>query len=124
TRLLLSQDSLPNDLNLRTENRLSALAVWSLLILLVAGTSHHQLFWTTLIPLAVLLICNHGLYRLFLRRGGLFFSLGAIFLHWLHYFYSSATFVALTVAGFAQWRRTPSPACLIATAHRATVAEG
>ena len=38
TRLLLSQGSLPNDLNLRMENRVSAIAAWTLLLLLVFGS--------------------------------------------------------------------------------------
>ncbi len=120
TRLLLSENSLPNDLNLRLENRISALAVWSLLILLIAGATHHRLLPATLIPLTILLTCNYGLYRLFLRRGGFFFSLGAILLHWLHYFYSTATFVILTAAALV--RRAPSTD-VIATERRATAVE-
>ncbi len=93
TKLLLTQDSLPNDLNLRTENRVSALAVWLLVLLSgVALTTTPWLLGLTLFPILVLLGCNHGLYRLFRRQRGFFFSLGGILLHWLHYLYSSATF--------------------------------
>ncbi|MDQ6938860.1 MAG: glycosyltransferase [Verrucomicrobiota bacterium] len=123
TRLLLSENSLPNDLNLRLENRLSALAVWSLLFLLIASAMHHQLLPAILLPWAILLMCNFGLYRLFLHRGGVFFSLGAISLHWLHYLYSSTAFVVLTAASFAQLRRAPAPSPEIATPSRVSPVE-
>ena len=88
TRLLLSQGSLPNDLNLRMENRVSAIAAWTLVLLLIFGTDRLWLLVTALIPIALLLGCNWALYRLFHRRRGFLFSLGAIGLHWLHYLYT------------------------------------
>jgi hypothetical protein len=54
-----------------------------------------------------LLVCNRRLYRLFHRRGGMVFSLGAIGLHWLHYLYSSATFAAIA---FQAWLFAPRSA--------------
>jgi len=98
TKLLLSQGLLPNDLNLRVENRVSAIAAWALLLLLVFGAAKLPLLLAALFPLAILLACNWPLYRLFHRRRGFLFSLGAIGLHWLHYLYTSATFALVALA--------------------------
>src|ERR1700674_774510 len=121
TRLLLSQGSLPNDLNLRMENRVSAIAAWALLLLLVFGAGNLPLLGAAVVPIALLLACNSGLYRLFHQRRGFLFSLGAIGLHWLHYLYTSATFVIValesslrSVAGLARNPRPePAPRALI-----------
>ena len=116
TRLLLSQGSLPNDLNLRIENRVSAIAAWTLLLLLAFGAANPPVLWAAVVPVALLLACNWTLYRLFHRRRGFLFSLGAIGLHWLHYLYTSATFaiVALesalrSVSGSARHPRPEPP---------------
>ncbi|HEX7518399.1 MAG TPA: glycosyltransferase [Chthoniobacterales bacterium] len=97
TKLILSQGSLPNDLNLRMENRVSAIAVWTLLLLLAFGVANLSLLWAAIIPIALLLGCNWALYRLFHRQRGFLFSLGAIGLHWLHYLYTCATFVSVVL---------------------------
>ena len=121
TRLLLSQGSFPNDLNLRIENRVSAIAAWTLLLLLVFGAANLPLLAAAVVPVALLLSCNWALYRLFCRRRGFLFLLGAIGLHWLHYLYTSATFVIVTlesalrsVSGLARNPRPePAPRALI-----------
>jgi GT2 family glycosyltransferase len=117
TKLILSQGSLPNDLNLRMENRVSAIAAWTLVLLLVFGAANRFLLAATLIPVALLLACNWALYRLFHRRRGFLFSLGAIGLHWLHYVYTSATFAIVafeSLLGSARHLRPqPSPRALI-----------
>lgn len=92
TKLLLNRGSLPNDLNLRMENRVSGVAAWALLLLLIFGANRAALLVTAVIPIGLLLGCNWPLYRLFHRRRGLLFSVGAIGLHWLHYLYTAATF--------------------------------
>lgn len=109
TQLLLNQGSLPDDLNLRRENRVSAIATWILLSLLLFGIDKPFLLVATVMPVLILLVCNWDLYRLFRRRRGFLFSLGAISLHWLHYLYSSATFgiVTFKLAGrsMSSWPR-------------------
>jgi glycosyltransferase involved in cell wall biosynthesis len=117
TKLLLSQGSLPNDLNLRMENRVSAVAAWVLLLLLVFGAASLPLLGAAVVPGALLLACNWALYRLFHRRRGFLFLLGAISLHWLHYLYTCATFVIIalesslrSVTGSARHLRPEPPA--------------
>jgi len=97
TKLILSQGSLPNDLNFRMENRVSAIAAWGLVFLLIFGAAHLRVLGAAVVPVALLLACNWPLYRLFHQRRGFLFSLGAIGLHWLHYLYTSATFVIVAV---------------------------
>ena len=116
TRLLLSQGSLPNDLNLRMENRASAIAVWTLVLLLVFGAAKLPLLCAAVVPVTLLLACNWALYRLFHRRRGFLFSLGAIGLHWLHYLYTCATFAIVilesslrSVTGSARHLRPEPP---------------
>jgi GT2 family glycosyltransferase len=92
TKLLLNRGSLPNDLNLRMENRVSGVAAWALLLLLIFGANKPALLVTAMIPIGLLFGCNWPLYRLFHRRRGLLFSVGAIGLHWFHYLYTAATF--------------------------------
>ena len=96
-KLILSQGSLPNDLNLRMENRVSAIAAWGLVFLLIFGPTHLRLLGAAMVPVALLLACNWPLYRLFYQRRGFLFSLGAIGLHWLHYLYTCATFVIVAL---------------------------
>jgi hypothetical protein len=96
TRLLFSQRRMPADLNLRWENRASAIAAWALLFCAIFGRAEPPLFGVAGAAIALLLACNRNLYRLLGRRGGILFALGAIALHWLHYLYASATFVVIS----------------------------
>jgi glycosyltransferase involved in cell wall biosynthesis len=96
TRLLFSQRRLPTDLNLRWENRVSAIAAWVLLLCAISGRAEPLPLGIAGAAIALLLACNWNLYRLFGRRGGVLFALGAITLHWLHYLYASGTFVVIS----------------------------
>jgi hypothetical protein len=60
SKLLLSQRSLPNDLNLRMENRISAIVVWLLALLLLFAIATPLLFIAALLPVAILIVCNRG----------------------------------------------------------------
>lgn len=102
TRLILSQGSLPNDLNLRTENRVSAIAAWTLLLLLIFGAANLPLLGAAAVPAVLLLACNWSLYRLFHRRRGFLFSLGGIGLHWFHYLYTAATFAIVVLESWVR----------------------
>jgi hypothetical protein len=74
------------------ENRISGVAAWALLLLLIFGANKPALLVAAVIPIGLLFGCNWPLYRLFHRQRGLFFSVGAIGLHWFHYLYTAATF--------------------------------
>lgn len=108
TKLLLKSSALPNDLNLRMSNRISSVSALLLPIFLILGMRSWPWLLAAGAAVTILLVCNFALYRLFLRRGGFLFSLGAILLHWLHYIYTSATFL-LVILGPA--RRSERSEC-------------
>lgn len=86
TRLLLRAGKLPDDLNLRFDQRLSALltlgAVAALPASLIGGPG-----LLVALPLAAgaLIVLNLPFYRFLLERRGLAFTLGALPLHWLYF---------------------------------------
>lgn len=93
TELIWRNHRFINDLNLRGASRLSVVMAWGLLIgvgwaswrpksLLVAGFFALFLF-----------LINMPVYRFFLRRRGLWFTLKVIPWHWLYYFYGGLAFL-------------------------------
>jgi GT2 family glycosyltransferase len=100
TRLMLERGSIPPDLNLRPHHRVSAVLVLALVAAAAA--------WAVLpargfpaLPLTMaacalaLLSLNRDFYGFLLRSRGAWFTLRAIPLHWLYYFYSAATFAVV-----------------------------
>lgn len=92
TRLLLSRSRLPADLNLDFKSRMSAVYVWVLLVLAGLGCWIHAIWFGSVALAAILVGTNFSLYRFFYERGGLWFAVGAIGLHFLYLYYSSLTF--------------------------------
>jgi glycosyltransferase involved in cell wall biosynthesis len=88
SRLILEKKSIPNDLNLKTGDRVSALIVLAVPVLFLFP---HSLLFIT-IAAGSLLLLNARLYRFFLRHRGGGFMLRAIFAHWLYLFYAGLTF--------------------------------
>jgi len=98
TQLILEQGSLPSDLNLRASHRASA----ALVLILIASLA--ALFVWPLPAAAVAAAClagvvalNFDFYRFFARARGLWFAARVLPMHVLYYFYSGATFVALSL---------------------------
>jgi GT2 family glycosyltransferase len=103
TRLMLERGSVPPDLNLRTHHRISGVLVGVLLLALAAWAFIPRrgipaMPVTVGLLLAGLLVLNRDFYGFLLRARGLWFTLRAIPLHWLYYFYSAVTFVIVNVA--------------------------
>ncbi len=92
TTLIARTGQLPNDLNLRTSSRASAVSVYSGLVLLGLGRWVPLARSAALLPLLVLIACNSSLYAFFLTQRGPWFLLRALPLHWLYYAYSSLAF--------------------------------
>jgi GT2 family glycosyltransferase len=91
SRLIMAHGR-PNDLNLRGDQRLSAVLVMLILVALLLAP-----FWPILVaPAAVALLTvatlNRTLYGFFLRRRGVRFLAAAIPLHLLYYLYSTASY--------------------------------
>ncbi len=102
SRLILQTKSLPEDLNLRTSDRVSTALVGLLLISLFVLTldlidvfntpSTGLLLANIVIIIVFLIILNRDLYGFFLAKRGITFTLRVIPLHFLYYFYCGASF--------------------------------
>ena len=99
TKLLLSDKTKAiNDLNLQTSSRISVVAVYSLIICLVASIFN----WAAIIPglflITLLLYLNWDVYRFFYHKRGFAFALKVIPSHWLYYLYAGLSFVLGTLS--------------------------
>ena len=98
--LMLRDRTMPADMNVTRAHRLSVALVFAM-VLLCAGVWVGRMMASTLhiprvvagpLPLlmaaalaAVLVLLNLDLYRFFVRRRGVLFTVGAVPLHWLYY---------------------------------------
>jgi GT2 family glycosyltransferase len=109
TELIHRHGTLTNDLNLGISSRLSVVAVFCLLgALLIAPR------WPRTLPVApalatTLLALNAPLYRFFLRKRGLVFTLRALPWHWLYFAYSGLAFAFGTFRARLGHRHDPAP---------------
>jgi glycosyltransferase involved in cell wall biosynthesis len=104
SQLIAAMGRLPDDLNLDSRNRLSAVAAWGVGggLLLAAGLALLGVsawVWAALAALvaaACLLVLNRAMYGYLARHGArsaagrMEFACAAVFLHWLYLLYSSA----------------------------------
>lgn len=97
TELIHRSGYLPNDLNLQTSGRISALCVFALILFFGLGWWHPALWLGCIAPLAILLSYNRALYSFLARRRGWWFLLRALPLHWLYFAYSALAFAWGTV---------------------------
>lgn len=112
TQLIAGSGSIPNDLNLHTSQRISALVAWILvatpLLLMLPPISGQAVLAIAAICLAAIILLNRDFYRFFLRHRGLWFTLGVLVWHLFYFLYSSAVFGACWAYYriFAMKRRT------------------
>lgn len=94
TKLLLSNKSgFVNELNLQISSRISVAATYVLLILLLASLYKNEITLLALFTATLLLLLNLNVYRFFYEKRGFLFTIRAIFMHWLYYFYSGVAFI-------------------------------
>jgi glycosyltransferase involved in cell wall biosynthesis len=93
TRLILEGGGLIDDLNLKTRNRISVMAVYCMLAALVLGQVWPVAWSVAAMCAAMLLMLNLSLYRFFAARRGWLFALRAIPMHWMYYWYNGLAFV-------------------------------
>lgn len=84
TRLMLHEGRLLNDLNVKTNDRLSVSLAWSILPGIVAGFLWPPAFVAAAVTGGLLLILNRDLYRFYLELRGVTFALRSIFWHWVY----------------------------------------
>jgi glycosyltransferase involved in cell wall biosynthesis len=94
TSLIARTRHLPNDLNLDTSSRLSAVGVYALAVALLVGLGYHLAWVVALGLVLLLLVCNRALYSFFLTHRGPWFLIRALPLHWLYFAYSALAFGA------------------------------
>lgn len=94
TQLLLRYRSgLINDLNLRVSNRFSVVLVYLLLLCLPISVYQSKAILLMLLVIAVLVTLNLDTYQFFYHHRSFGFTIRAVFMHWLYYFYSGLSFV-------------------------------
>jgi len=112
--LILRRGSMPNDLNLKVADRISAVFAWAAAGFLVAALTRPALLAYGAAALVPLLLLNAHLYGFFYRKRGFALMIGAIAWHWLYLLYSSAAFAWAFVghcfqAGREAVHKTASP---------------
>jgi glycosyltransferase involved in cell wall biosynthesis len=95
SRLIADMGEVPNQLNLHSSHRFSAVLAalfFGVVLIGIFLPSWLILVQATLL-LTLIILLNRSLYAFFLRRKGLIFLTGAIFWHMLYYVYSGIVFV-------------------------------
>lgn len=95
SRLIATNTSMPNELNLRKGNLVSAVAAWMALFFFMAGCLFPWAWIGMFVTVVALGMLNADLYNFFFQCGGLLFAVGAAGLHLLYLLYSSLTFALI-----------------------------
>ena len=98
SHLLLDAGQIPDDLNLRAQDRLSTLATGTLLLGAIATLRNRRAWPVACLSALSLLALNLPLYRFFCRQRGVRFTLQAIPWHWLYFLYSGLSFGLVVLA--------------------------
>jgi glycosyltransferase involved in cell wall biosynthesis len=109
TMLMLQSQHIPNDLNLRAIQRISALLAYLLLFLVGVAVGYPPALGAALLALLAIILMNWRFYAFFVRRRGLLFATAVIPLHILYYWYSGVAFavgLAVFLSGFRRSRAT------------------
>ncbi len=92
TRLILKENLLTNDLNLKTSARISTILVYLLLFMGISAFFSPLPLIPILCCTLMLLALNRDLYLFFTKKHGLGFALRTLPWHWLYFFYSGLAF--------------------------------
>jgi len=92
TRLILESKNAPQDLNLKSGQRLSGVLTGLASLLLLLTPFRIELLGLSAGAFFGVIALNRDLYAFFLRQRGLFFTTACIPLHLLYYLYSGLTF--------------------------------
>ncbi len=99
TKLLLSnQSNVVNDLNLQTSSRISVVAIYTLILCLIASIFNPAAIIVGSISAITLLYLNWDVYRFFYQKRGLAFAIAVIPAHWTYYVYGGLSFVLGTLS--------------------------
>ena len=95
SRLLATGADIPDTLNIRTDQRLSAGLALGLVIALLL-----RLRFVVSVAVAGLLLLNRRLYQLFWRKRGPWFAMRATVFHWIYFIYSAIVFVYVAAENY------------------------
>jgi glycosyltransferase involved in cell wall biosynthesis len=95
SRLIADMGEVPNQLNLHSSQRFSAMlsALFFGVVLIGIFLPSWLILLQAMPLLALIVLLNRSLYAFFLRKKGLIFLTGVIFWHMLYYIYSGIVFV-------------------------------
>jgi len=93
SRLILERGHAPDDLNLATEQRVSAALVALAATTVPLGVLRLELLGLPAAALLAVVVLNRSLYAFFWRQGGNRFAVLCIALHFLYYLYSGLTYL-------------------------------
>ncbi len=91
--LIFESGTLINDLNTKISDCLSVIFVYLALLSLPGILISPYCLLITCLLSALLILINHDLYRFFIRKRGLIFTLLVIPWHWFYYFYNGIAFL-------------------------------
>jgi len=92
TSLILKENLLTDDLNLKTSARISTILVYLLLFMGIPTLFSPWLLIPIVCCAVILLALNRDLYLFFAKKRGLGFAIRALPWHWLYFFYSGLAF--------------------------------
>lgn len=107
TRLILSEGSMPDDLNLQTSQRVSTAVSFLGLGALLASTFWPLALVGVLVAVWLLVRLNRDFYAFLREKRGLWFTLQAMPWHWFYFLYSGLSFAA-GVVWYGLWQRRPT----------------
>ena len=106
TELILRSGKMPNDLNVRLDQRVSVALMFGAVPLLLASAvilGNAALLFAALCAAAVVLLINAPFYRFLASKRGFWFGAGSALMHLLYFFYSGATFVLALARHYLRW---------------------
>ncbi|HHT9119327.1 MAG TPA: glycosyltransferase family 2 protein [Candidatus Hypogeohydataceae bacterium YC41] len=96
-RLILESRHIPNDLNLKLEQRLSGVLVMLAALFLLLSVVRVELFAFSVAALFSVVVLNRKLYLFFFQKGGLHFAAMCLPLHFLYYLYSGLSYLYVRI---------------------------
>jgi GT2 family glycosyltransferase len=108
-QLILRNRAMSNDLNTSRSSRLSAVAAWSIMLMMLIAPWFPWALIGLLPPIVILFTLNARLHQFFYRCGGIRLAAAGACLHFLYYLYSSLAFGlvglhhVINKRGFTAW---------------------
>jgi len=98
SRLILETGRIPDDLNLKRGQRLSAALVGVLCLVVPLVVVWPQALLGAISIVAVVIALNRGLFIFFVRRHGTGFALACVPLHLLYFLYSALSYLGVWIS--------------------------